>query len=86
MRALAIACLIVFTRAASACSTCYGDPAAPQTHGMNMAILFMIGVIGTLLILFAAFFVHLWIRAKRIADQHAASHGHGPFVEVYINE
>ena len=86
MRALAIVFLVCFSRTALACSTCFGDPDAPQTHAMNMAILFMLGVVGTLLGLFAAFFVHLRIRAKHGANGAHASHYAGPLLEVNANE
>ena len=86
MRPLAILCLILFTRSALACATCYGDPDAPQTHAMNMAILFMLGVVATMLSLFAAFFVHLMIRAKRVAKENLYSQNAGPFIEVNVNE
>lgn len=68
-------CLIFFPRAAWACSVCMGDPDAPQTHGMNMAILFMLGVVATLLGSFAVFFVHLRTRAKLAASENLNSHG-----------
>lgn len=86
MRLLAILCLICFAPAALACSTCYGDPDAPQTQAMNMAILFMLGVVATMLALFAAFFVHLRIRAKHVANEDSVSRYAGPFVEVNVNE
>lgn len=66
MRTVVILCLILCTRTAMACSTCYTNPDAPQTHAMNMAIMFMLGVVTMLLGLFAAFFLHLRIRAKQV--------------------
>ena len=81
MRAFAILCLLIcFSPAALACATCYGDPDDPQTQGMNMAILFMIGVVGTMLSLFAAFFVHLRMRAKLVAHGNLDSQNAGPFL------
>ena len=85
MRTTAILCLVCFSRTALACSTCFGDPNAPQTHAVNMAILFMLGVVGTLLGLFAAFFVHLRIRAKQVANELYASN-YGGLAEVNANE
>lgn len=45
MTALALAALFL-PRIAWACATCYGDPEAPMTQGLNAAILFLVGVIG----------------------------------------
>ena len=36
-------------RAVQACAACYGDPNAPQTHGMNLGIFTMLGVTGFVL-------------------------------------
>jgi site-specific recombinase len=74
MRTLAILCLVCFAPAALACSVCTGDPDAPQTQAMNMAILFLLGVVVTLFSLFAAFFVHLRIRAQHGANENS-THG-----------
>lgn len=38
--------LWLLPRVAVACATCYGDPEAPMTQGLNAAILFLVGVIG----------------------------------------
>ncbi len=86
MRTFAILCLICFSPAALACATCYGDPDDPQTHGMNMAILFMLGVVATMLSLFTAFFVHLRIRAKLVTNENLDSQNAGPFLEVNVDE
>lgn len=53
---------------ASACSTCFGDPQDPQTHGMNAAILTLLGVTyGVFLAMFAAGFV-IWRRNRALAS------------------
>jgi hypothetical protein len=44
---------------AKACATCYGASDAPQTKGMNMAIMALLVVIGGVLAAFASFFLHL---------------------------
>jgi heme/copper-type cytochrome/quinol oxidase subunit 2 len=77
MRALAILFFVCFSRTAMACSTCFGDPDAPQTHAMNMAILFMLGVVGAMLGLFAAFFLHLRNRARHAARANLVSQFEG---------
>lgn len=48
-----------------ACATCYGAPGAPQTHGMNMGVLVMLGVTGIVLGGCAAFMITLARRARR---------------------
>ncbi len=70
---LLLGSLVWFPRAAMACSTCYGAPDAPQTHSMNMAILSLLGVVAAVFSLFAAFFVHLMIRAKTMAMNKSAT-------------
>ncbi len=64
---LFLSSVVWFPSAAMACATCYGALDAPQTHSMNMAIFTLMGVVGTVLSLFAAFFVYLVIRAKAMA-------------------
>ena len=49
---------------AHACAVCFGASDAPQTKGMNMAILTLLFVIGGVLASFAAFFLHLRRQAK----------------------
>jgi len=44
---------------AVACPSCYGDPQSPMTEGMNAAILFLLGVTGTVLTTVTVFFVYL---------------------------
>lgn len=34
---------------ASACATCFGDPSAPASQGMNWAIITLLGITGTVL-------------------------------------
>jgi len=51
---------------ALACAVCYGDPQAPMTNGMNMAILSLLGITGGVLSAFVAFFVFLRKRARTV--------------------
>jgi hypothetical protein len=56
-----------------ACASCFGDPNDPQTHGMNAAILTLLGVTyGLFLAMFAMGFV-IWRRSVKnraaIADE-----------------
>lgn len=83
---VATVCFISLPRAAYACSSCYGNPEAPQTQAMNMAILFMLLIVAVMLSLFAAFFVHLRIHAKRAAEETLDSRGPNPYLEVNVND
>lgn len=78
--------LLGFPRVALACSVCYGDPNAPQTQGMNMAIVFMLIIVATILTLFAAFFVHLRNLATKFATENLESRISTPGREVNVNE
>lgn len=82
----ASSCLIFFARAGYACATCFGNPEAPQTQAMNMAILFMLILVAMVLTLFAAFFVHLRIRANRFANRQIDSPSASRCLEVNVNE
>lgn len=52
-----------------ACAVCYGDPASPLVQGANMGVLFLLGVIVTLLVLFAGFFNYLSRRGTACRDR-----------------
>jgi uncharacterized membrane protein HdeD (DUF308 family) len=54
---------------ASACAVCYGDPAAPMTHGMNNAILTLLAVVAVVQGGFVALFVSFWRRSRRLQRQ-----------------
>lgn len=47
-----------------ACAVCFGDPESPMTDGINLAILTLVGVTGSVLGGFVAFFLHLRKRAR----------------------
>ena len=47
-----------------ACGSCYGAADSPATHGMNFAILSMLGITGGVLAAMTSFFLHLRKRAK----------------------
>lgn len=47
-----------------ACAVCYGDSNSGQTHGMNMAIMTMLGVTGLVLSGFGAVFAQFARRAR----------------------
>ena len=62
----AFALLLASALPALACSVCFGDPESPQTQGMNSAILFLLGVIGSVLAAFASMFVYWVGRSRRM--------------------
>ena len=41
--------LLFFPETADACATCFGDPTAPASQGMNWAIITLLGVTGGVL-------------------------------------
>ena len=55
--------------AASACATCYGDPGAPMTQGMNNAILFLIGIVGLVYVGIGKVFLDFRRRAKKLSEK-----------------
>ena len=69
--ALLTALIVAAPRAALACPVCFGQSDAPMAQGVNMGVLFLLGVIGVVLAGFAAFFVYLARRARMFADDGA---------------
>ena len=59
------ACSLIVVGAATACSVCFGDPDNAQSHGMNMAILTLLGVTGGVLSAIAAFGTTIALRIRR---------------------
>jgi hypothetical protein len=66
---LALLALVVLAlpESASACAACYGASDSPLAKGMNMGILFLLGVIGSVLIGITAFFIFVARNAARLA-------------------
>lgn len=56
---------LVIVGTASACSVCFGDPDDPQSHGMNMAILTLLGVTGSVLGSIVAVGTSIALRIRR---------------------
>ena len=56
--------LIAAPRVALACPVCFGQSDSPMAWATNMAILFMLGLTGGVLVGFGAFIVYLMRRAK----------------------
>ena len=59
--AMAVLC---FPSSLFACGSCYGAADSPATHGMNFAILSMIGITGGVLAAMTSFFLYLRKRAR----------------------
>ena len=68
---LAIAC-IALPPAANACATCYGAPDSPETHGMNNAILTLIGFVGLMYVGIGKVFLDFRRRAKKLSQKVTA--------------
>jgi hypothetical protein len=58
---------------ALACSACYGASDSPLAQGMNMGILFLLGVIGSVLAAITAFFIFVARNSARLAAAAAQS-------------
>jgi hypothetical protein len=61
---------IVAPRAALACSVCFGNSDAPMAKATNLGIEVMLVVVAGMLASFAAFFIYLNRRARRVGDSH----------------
>jgi len=86
-RTLAIALLISVLCSlcaidASACSTCFGDENSPQTHGMNAAIITMLGTTYFLFAGMVAMAFFLWRKARLAAEPHAEDEAEVPAGEI----
>jgi Na+-transporting methylmalonyl-CoA/oxaloacetate decarboxylase gamma subunit len=57
--------------AAQACVTCFGRSDSPLAEGMNMGILFLLGVVLAVLAALACFFVYLGRRSVAAAQAEA---------------
>jgi hypothetical protein len=54
-----------------ACPVCFGQSDSPMAQGLNLGILFLLGVVGFVLASFGAFFIYLARRARLAAPPHA---------------
>ena len=60
--------ILLFPETVFACATCYGNPNAAATQGMNKAILAMLGITGGVLGGIGSSIVVLHRRAKKYAN------------------
>ena len=62
--------VLATVRSAVACATCYGASDSPMAQGMNWGIMTLLGVIGSVLFVVVAFFVHVGRKSARLnADE-----------------
>lgn len=54
---------------AAACATCFGDPQAPATKGLNNAILMLLGVVGLVYVGLGKLFWDFRKRSKKLEEQ-----------------
>jgi hypothetical protein len=62
--------IVAAPRAALACSVCFGNSDAPMAKATNLGIEVMLVVVAGMLASFAAFFIYLNRRARRVGDSH----------------
>lgn len=60
--------LMISLAQASACPVCYGEKGSAATEGLNWAIVFLLGVTGTVLSAVGAFFLRMKRRSKVTLD------------------
>ena len=61
---LAAACILISAQPLAACSVCYGSATGKMASAVNLAVVFMLLITGTVLCGFAGFFIYLWKRAN----------------------
>jgi len=61
--------IILLMENLSACATCFGAPDAPMTKGMNMAILTLLGVTGSVMGMAGTMFIVLRRRARMLREK-----------------
>ena len=67
--ATAVSLLMAAPRVLLACAVCYGAPEAPQTRGMNLGIITMLGVTGVVLGGFGGMMICFARRARRYGPE-----------------
>lgn len=66
---LVIAAMLLAPELGWSCATCFGESDAPMARGMNWGILTLLGVIGSVLAGFIAFFVHIGRRSSVVQHE-----------------
>jgi len=62
--------IIMPNNMAAACTVCFGDPDSKLTQSMGWGIWVLMGFIGTVLVLFAALFLNIRARMKKLNAAH----------------
>jgi len=57
---------------AAACSVCYGEAAGPMIDAARLGVLLLFGLVGTMQLSFATFFVYLWRRSRKSSGRATA--------------
>lgn len=65
---IGVALLVLSPETVLACPVCFGASDAPAAQGMNLAIFTLLGVTGSVLSSFLAFFVYLYRRANAMGS------------------
>ncbi len=68
MVAAGVVAIVLVPTALHACPSCFGAADAPMTQGMNMGILSLLGVTGSMLVAFGSLFLRLRKRARAFID------------------
>ncbi len=66
---IALVLLVLWSAPAAACEACFGNPDAPETHGLRNAILLLLSIVGLVQVGFIKLFWNFRQRGKRIAEQ-----------------
>ena len=66
---LTLVTIILLMDNLSACATCFGAPDAPMTKGMNMAVLTLLGVTGSVMGMAGTMFIVLRRRARMLREK-----------------
>lgn len=60
-------------RVAEACSVCYGDAGGPLIDAAKLGVYLLFGLVFFVQLAFAIFFINLWRRSRRFAQDEARS-------------
>ncbi|HEV8580328.1 MAG TPA: hypothetical protein VGX68_14770 [Thermoanaerobaculia bacterium] len=72
LAAAAAAAWLALPQMATACATCYGEPNSPMTHGMNNAILTLIGFVGVVYVGIGKVFLDFRRRSRKLSQKATA--------------
>ena len=69
----AVSAMLALPQSTLACAACYGASDSPLAQGMNMGILFLLVVIGSVLVGISTFFIFVARNSARLAAAAAQS-------------